>query len=83
MSVRLQRKTIQLLGCAALSLLAVGCSGINASKSVSPLDFLIPGGGSLWKGLLYVPPPAPPVLPDPAIPVGPSPEATKQLALVR
>jgi hypothetical protein len=22
-----------------------GCSGINASKSISPLDFLIPGGG--------------------------------------
>jgi hypothetical protein len=23
--------------------LAAGCSGINASKSVSPLDFLVPG----------------------------------------
>jgi len=81
--VRLQRKTIQWVGCAALSLLAAGCSGVHASKSVSPLDFLIPGGGSLWKGLLYVPPPAAPVLPDPSVPVRPPAEATKQLALVR
>jgi hypothetical protein len=81
--VTLQRKTIQLLGCAALSLLAAGCSGVNASKSVSPLDFLIPGGGSLWKGLLYAPPPAPPALNDLAIPLNPNPSATQQLALVR
>ena len=74
---------MQLVGCAALSLLAAGCSGINASKSVSPLDFLIPGGGGLMRGLLYVPPPAPPALPDPAVPVGPAPELPKQLALVR
>jgi len=26
-----------------LLLLAAGCSGINASKSVSPLDFILPG----------------------------------------
>ena len=32
----------------ALLLCAAGCSGINASKSVSPLDFLIPGGGGLF-----------------------------------
>lgn len=25
------------------AVLAAGCSGINASKSVSPLDFLLPG----------------------------------------
>ena len=29
----------------ALALASAGCSGINASNSVSPLDFLIPGGG--------------------------------------
>jgi hypothetical protein len=39
--------------------LTAGCSGINASKSVSPLDFLIPNGGGLMRGLLYVPPPPP------------------------
>lgn len=26
-----------------VALMAAGCSGINASKSVSPLDFLLPG----------------------------------------
>jgi len=26
-----------------LAMLAVGCGGINASKSVSPLDFILPG----------------------------------------
>ena len=39
--------------------LTVGCSGVHASKSVSPLDFLLPGGGGLMRGLLYVPPPPP------------------------
>ena len=33
----------------ALALISAGCSGINASKSVSPLDFLIPGGGGFLK----------------------------------
>jgi hypothetical protein len=38
----------QTLGLCALALVltaavATGCSGINASKSVSPLDFLLPG----------------------------------------
>jgi hypothetical protein len=28
---------------AATSLLSSGCGGINASKTVSPLDFLLPG----------------------------------------
>ncbi|MBI3880370.1 MAG: hypothetical protein HY301_09955 [Verrucomicrobia bacterium] len=37
-------------------LLGTGCSGINASHSVSPLDFLIPGGGGLMRSFLYVPP---------------------------
>ena len=27
----------------ALAVLASGCSGINATKSISPLDFLLPG----------------------------------------
>ena len=28
---------------ALIAALATGCSGINASKSVSPIDFLLPG----------------------------------------
>jgi len=32
-----------------LLLLVAGCGGINASKSVSPLDFLMPGIGSFLK----------------------------------
>lgn len=34
---------------AAIALFAAGCSGINASKSVSPLDFFLPGIGSFMK----------------------------------
>jgi len=33
----------------ALLLLVAGCGGINASKSVSPIDFLLPGMGSFLK----------------------------------
>ena len=33
----------------ALALVSAGCSGINASKTVSPLDFIIPGGGGFLK----------------------------------
>jgi hypothetical protein len=57
--VTLQRKTFRLVFVAGLLVLTAGCSGINASKSVSPLDFLIPSGGGLMRGLLYVPPPPP------------------------
>src|SRR5258708_38431091 len=32
-----------LLACVIAGLLGNGCSGINASHSVSPLDFLLPG----------------------------------------
>ena len=32
-----------LAGCGGLVLLSAGCSGINASKSVSPATFLLPG----------------------------------------
>jgi hypothetical protein len=30
-------------GFALMTAVATGCSGINASKSISPLDFLLPG----------------------------------------
>jgi hypothetical protein len=47
----------------ALLLLGAGCGGIRASKSFSPLDFILPG-------LLQAdPPPAAPT--DPAAPNGP------------
>jgi hypothetical protein len=42
-----------------LLLLCIGCSGINASKSVSPATFLLPG-------LLQADPP--PEHPEPAVP---------------
>ena len=42
-SVELNRKRIPLLLCVAAAMLGGGCSGINASKSVSPLDFFLPG----------------------------------------
>jgi hypothetical protein len=61
---------------AALVGFTAGCSGINASKSVSPLDFLIPGGGGLMRGLLFVPPPPPPC---PASPEAPAPEQQTQV----
>jgi hypothetical protein len=38
--------------------LGAGCSGINASKSVSPIDFLLPGS-SLFR-MQYTPPPVVP-----------------------
>ena len=48
-----------------------GCSGINASKSVSPLDFILPG-------LMQADP-----LPAPTTPGPLEPEPAKQLAQVR
>jgi hypothetical protein len=33
----------------ALMLTCAGCSGINGSQSVSPLDFFLPGAGHLIK----------------------------------
>jgi hypothetical protein len=34
---------------AALALSGAGCSGINSSESVSPLDFFLPGAGHFLK----------------------------------
>ena len=52
--VKLNRKAVLALILAALAGFGAGCSGINASQSVSPASFLIPG-------LLKVePPPADP-----------------------
>jgi len=33
----------------ALLLLVAGCGGLNVGKSISPLDFLLPGAGSFLK----------------------------------
>jgi hypothetical protein len=38
-----KRKLVQAVGCAILTVCTAGCGGINASHSVSPLDFLLPG----------------------------------------
>jgi hypothetical protein len=43
--VSLNWKIVRVAACGSLFSLVAGCSGINASKSVSPLDFLIPGAG--------------------------------------
>jgi len=34
---------------ASVSLLTEGCGGISASKTVSPLDFFLPGAGGFLK----------------------------------
>jgi hypothetical protein len=34
---------------AALALAGAGCSGVNASQSVSPLDFFLPGAAHVLK----------------------------------
>jgi hypothetical protein len=41
--VRSIGKSLRLALFPALLLATAGCSGINASKSVSPLDFFLPG----------------------------------------
>ncbi len=41
--VRLNRNFRWLLLLAAVPLAMSGCGGINASKTVSPLDFILPG----------------------------------------
>jgi hypothetical protein len=41
--VRLNWKVARLALCGGLLLLGAGCSGINASKSISPATFLLPG----------------------------------------
>lgn len=38
-----KRKLVQLAGYAILAVAATGCGGIRASRSVSPLDFFLPG----------------------------------------
>jgi hypothetical protein len=54
-------------------LLVAGCSGINASKSVSPLDFFLPG-------LMKADPP--PSNLDPAQPIPATTEPVKQVAKI-
>ncbi|MDD5139835.1 MAG: hypothetical protein PHY43_06185 [Verrucomicrobiales bacterium] len=47
--MRLNWNLLRLAMLAAFGLFAAGCSGINASHSVSPLDFFLPGMGSFLK----------------------------------
>jgi hypothetical protein len=53
----------------ATLLLVCGCSGINASHSVSPLDFLLPG---------ILRNDAPPAQPDGNLPAAPPPKELAQ-----
>jgi len=55
---------------AALVLSCTGCSGINASKSVSPASFFLPG-------LMQVSPPG-----NPAVPVGTVPALAAETVLI-
>jgi hypothetical protein len=49
---------MRLLPVVCLPLLVAGCGGINASHTVSPLDFFLPGGtGFLRHGLIKADPP--------------------------
>jgi hypothetical protein len=57
--VRLNRKLLLITCACGLLLLTVGCSGINASKSISPATFLLPG-------LMKADPPS--QNPDPTLP---------------
>ena len=62
-AMRLDWKWIRAAGAVVLVVFGAGCSGINASKSVSPLDFLLPGiGGFLGEAR---PAPAPDLFPSP------------------
>jgi hypothetical protein len=47
--VRLNRNLLLLAMLAACALLGAGCSGINTSESVSPIDFFLPGAGHFLK----------------------------------
>jgi hypothetical protein len=69
--VKLHRKSLGLALGAALLTLTAGCGGINASKSVSPLDFFLPG-------LLQADPP--PAQPDRLLPTN---EPVQQVAQAR
>jgi len=58
--VRLKWKIVRLTLGGGLSGLVAGCSGINSTQSVSPLDFLLPGAGHF----LQNPDSSPQVVPD-------------------
>ncbi len=57
------RATGHALAFALIAALATGCSGINVSKSISPLDFILPGlhmqNGPASPGIPIAPNPAP------------------------
>jgi hypothetical protein len=57
---------------AAFGLFAAGCSGINSTQSVSPLDFFLPGAGHYMKA-------------DPGVTNAPGafPDISTQIALIK
>jgi hypothetical protein len=69
--VKLNRKHKTFASAAVLVLLCAGCGGVSASRSVSPINFLVPGG------LLQVDPK------KPSFETVPPPQAARQLAQVR
>jgi len=75
-SVTAKQKTIRVLALAALAVLAAGCSGINASHSISPATFLLPG-------LLKADPPPSQNAPADADPTLPEASAAQLVAQVR
>jgi hypothetical protein len=74
--VTAKRQFIRVLALVALAVLAAGCGGINASHSISPASFLLPGL------LKTEPPPAQtaPAETDPTLPESPT---VQQVAQVR
>jgi hypothetical protein len=56
--VRLKWKIVQPTACGGVLLTLAGCSGVNTTQSVSPLDFLIPGAGHFIQQ--HTPPPIAP-----------------------
>jgi len=75
-SVTAKRKSIRDLALVALAVLAAGCSGINASHSISPASFLLPG-------LLKADPPPAQTAPAETDPTLPESPAAQQVAQVR
>ncbi|MCL4786220.1 MAG: hypothetical protein KJ070_05410 [Verrucomicrobia bacterium] len=73
--MKIHWKSCRLAACAALLTLAAGCSGINASHSISPATFLLPG--------LLKAEPQRPAEPAPAILDTPDAGAVRQFAQAR
>ncbi|HEX9048876.1 MAG TPA: hypothetical protein VF988_17760 [Verrucomicrobiae bacterium] len=54
--MRISWRLLPLAALAALPLLVSGCGGFSASRTISPLDFLLPGIGGMG-GIIRADPP--------------------------